>query len=211
MILDHTARALLTAPLRVEDAVERLGRSLWLYLWLVTESNARGVVCRTSAAVAGALGVSEAEIAAWLTRLSDAGLVHVLAPAPHLVVKLAMWSGSTASIDENPSPNGENSSVPPAASPAGIEELASMQQQASLLQSNHGVGSPREGVFAEVAEVIGASDAETIRDLLPRYPEALIREALARVQRTPSHRIRKNRLALFRYLLTSLTTDSPHA
>jgi hypothetical protein len=55
----------------------------------------------------------------------------------------------------------------------------------------------------EILETLGETDATTFEGAIKNFSPEVIRKALDRVRRTRS--LRKNRTALFRYLLTKLT------
>ncbi len=213
MILTDTARSLLQAPLGVENAVVRLDESLWLYVWIMANANAHGIVCRTSTTVAQALAVSEGTILDWVERLRRSGLITGGSPPPYLVMKLAFWPGRTLSLNEKSSVSGGSGS----AAVAGSLQTAAEQQQAANNSSvSRPAGSGDRGagegarLLAEAAAVLGENATAGIRDLLSQYPAGLVRRALVRVRETPTGQIRKSRLALFRYLLIKFANESRH-
>jgi len=56
---------------------------------------------------------------------------------------------------------------------------------------------------SEVLDTLGETDPTTFEGAIRNFPPEVIRKALDRVRRTRS--LRKNRTALFRYLLTKLS------
>jgi hypothetical protein len=190
----------------VPDVVHRLGRGVWLYLWLLTAVNAHGLVCRSVRTIANRLHRPEGEILDWLGRLVGLGLIEVRAPAPNLVIKLAMWPGNSRANLPNPSETASQSKHPREFVPVSRLQHAG-KQAANENIAGGGVPGEGGGLEAELIETLGGTDAASILDSLADVPETLVRKALTRVRATPSEKIKKSRLALFRYLLTQLRYD----
>lgn len=185
------------AAWRVPGCVNRLGRSVWPYLALVSAASHRGLVVRHIEKFAAELSVPEKQIAEWLTRLSEAGLVEVKSPAPFLVIRLRFWSGSTPSESATPG----QSSKQRVASPLGVP-VSSSSAAAAAASSKPEDGGPGEGeaLLAEVLETLDDdADPVEIHQLMEQHPPEAVRRALRRVAGTPQ--IRKSKTALFRYLL----------
>ena len=85
--------ALIGGLLAVPDFRSNVGDAVWTYLALLKAANHRGVVCKRSDQIAGALKIDEPTLLADLARLADLGLIRSLNPAPYLVIQLAMWPG----------------------------------------------------------------------------------------------------------------------
>lgn len=203
--LGANARTLLQAPFHVSDPIGHLGRSLWLYVRLVTVANSQGHVCRTLDRLAVDLKVSASEIQAWLDRLADARLVRVTTPPPYLVVKLNFWSGSDAPMSvETPAAASESAS-----SHREVPVSSSSSKQAASILEDGGLGEG-DPLVQETLRVLGEGDAREIADLESRFPRLVILKALLRVKTTPPQTIRKSKLALFRYLLTKFAHDHDH-
>ena len=209
MILSEQSRSLIHAPFTLPDVVHRLGRGVWLYLWLLDAVNAQGLVLRSVRSIATSLRRPEGEILDWLGRLVGLGLVEVRSPAPHLVLKLTKWSG--------PAPPHGTSSAEIVSKSQGLREIVPVSRLQAGKQAaninNPGDGVPGEGgnLTAELVAVLGAADAEAIASSLADIAEPVVRRALARVRATPPKQIKKSRLALFRYLITKFTHDSTYA
>lgn len=201
MSLHPYTHQLLEAALKVPDRTHRLGRAVFLYGWLITQANAKGIICREYSTIARELEIPEAEGLAWLERLVSCRLVEVLTGPPHLVLKLPLWSAHEPSAIEKSRKSSES-----AGDAREIVPVSSKQQAAA--NENIGVGGAGEGVFAEVANLLGGTDAQEIREQLDQFPEELIRRVIARVRATPERHIRVSRLALFRFLLTKLSHES---
>ena len=76
--------------------------------------------------------------------------------------------------------------------------------EAISFAGNAGDGGQGEGDFrSAIRAVLPAADDAEIDRVLDRYPRAIIRKALERVNKTG--RIRKSKTALFRYLLCKLS------
>lgn len=185
------ARTLLGAPLRTESPATALGRAALLYLALVVAANSEGLVIRRTEQLAHDLAVSETAIDRWVSRLVQAKLISILSSSPYLTLRLLFWPAATRSVEEIHEETGSKQA------PAESAAAATTKQQ------QQGVGGPGEGedVARMAARVLGEADAATVRELIARHPGATVRKALAAVAATPAHRIRKSRLALFRYLL----------
>jgi len=193
----NVASQLLTAPFAIPRAPSSLGRALWLYLWLALRANRTGSVCRAQASLALDLHVSDDDIHSWLERLVETGLVDVSAPAPYLVIKLRFWSGHT------PEPHDSDSVLPRAHAPGSLQQN-SKKQASSSEDGGQGEGD----LLAEARRILGTANDIEIRDLIRNHPASVVWMALHRVERTPHEQIRKSRLALFRFLLVTLTQRS---
>jgi hypothetical protein len=206
MSFSSHAHDLIHAPFTVPDVVHRLGRGLWLYVWLLDVVNAQGLICRNARSIANSLKRPEGEVLDWLGRLVALGLVEVRSPSPHLVLKLTKWSGAPPSVPSDTVEKQHASEQPREVVPVSNSKQAALENIA-------GVGVPGEGgeLTAELAATLGATDAATIAEALADVPDAIVRKALARVRATPAQQIKKSRLALFRYLITRFTHDSSHA
>jgi hypothetical protein len=209
MTFEHQARMLIHAPFQIPDRVHRLGRGVWLYLWLLDNVNVQGMVCRTSQSIAKSLRIPEGEALDWLGRLVGLGLVEVKSPAPHLIVKLTKWSGHAPVTGQNREEISVN----------GDEDLNTVRSvNVSYVESKnredvrHGDGGAGEGadrLLAEVRQTIG--DPEGLDTLLTRFSEPVIRRALALTQAKPERELKKSRAALFYFLLKKLNDDTTHA
>jgi hypothetical protein len=192
-------------PIRALDAVfgvprpaDRLGGSLILYLALVRHAGPHGSVISTRARISKELGVEEDRIGRWLSCLVAAGLVRVQSPLPYLVAHLVSWSGENPSERENPS-NSE------ALSKAHIEDSYSYQSNKQLSGKQAiaiGDGGAGEGVLARLArEVVGPEVEAELPAILAHHSPDHVARALDRVRNTPPEKIRKSKIALFRYLI----------
>ena len=201
--LGQVARNLLEAPLVLDKPVDRLGRSLWLYVRLLTASNHRGTICRHIGKLAEDLSVPEQQIDEWLKRLTEAGLIEIQSPAPFLVIKLGLWSDASSPSSEEP----PESSTPDAAVQSEAPVRSDSYSNAIAAISYRGDGGQGEGeaLLGEILSTLGESDAAQFRPVLGHYPPSAIRQALRRVATTPANQIRKSKTALFRYLLGKLT------
>lgn len=63
------------------------------------------------------------------------------------------------------------------------------------------------GLLQKARDVLGDLDEEELRVILDRHSPGRVARALERVEKTPKERIRKSRLALFRYLLVRIDDD----
>lgn len=131
------------------------------------------------------VGASQEEVDAALDRLERAGLLSILAPFPFLVLKLRSWSDKTTKAG-----NAQHSTY-------SYSKLSSNR----LNQSYRAAGG--ESLLKEILDTLGETDPTTFEGAVRNYPAEVIRKALDRVRRTRT--LRKNRTALFRYLLTKLS------
>jgi len=187
-------RDVLEAPLAVAHGAERLGRALWLYLVLVLAANHRGIAIRSRDRLARELAVPEAAIDRWVDRLVDAKLIDLRSPSPFLVIQLRFWSRMQ----------------PSSAFLRGSAEAAAAASSKQIISKagDRGQGEG-EAIAAELRRVFGEADATELQPLVAGRPEAIVRQALERVNATPGWRIKKSRAALFRFLLKTLSHD-PH-
>lgn len=148
-------------------------------------ANSRGIVPIRGEALAGEVGAPSEEVGAALDKLEQAGLLTILAPFPFLVLRLRSWPGK--------------STEPRDSRAAGYSY--------SKLSSNHVNDSYRRpadaALLREILDTLGEKDPTTFEGAIKNFAPDVIRKALDRVRRTRS--LRKNRTALFRYLLTKLS------
>jgi len=154
-----------------------------LLVLLREHANPRGIVTMRGSALVQEATSSQGEVEAALSRLARAGLVTILAPLPFLVLKLHSWSGKTAKA-------------------AGSAPSA---YSYSKLSSNHVIDSysSDDALLAEILETLGETDPTSFEGAIKNFAPEVIRKALDRVRQAKS--LRKNRTALFRYLLTKLS------
>lgn len=148
-------------------------------------ANARGIVPVRGSIIAEEIGAPEEEVGAALDKLEQAGLLTILAPFPFLVLRLRSWSGGTPKPRDSRAPG----------------------YSYSKLSSNHVNESYRQpgdaALLREILDTLGETDPTTFEGAVRNFSPEVIRKALDRVRRTRS--LRKNRTALFRYLLTKLS------
>lgn len=152
---------------------------------LQERANARGIVPVRGDTLAAEISARPEEVGAALDKLERAGLLTILAPFPFLVLRLRSWSGK--------------STKPSEARPAGYSysQLSSKRLNESYRQGGD------ETLLREILETLGETDPTTFEGAIKNFAPDVIRKALDRVRRTKS--LRKNRTALFRYLLTKLS------
>ncbi len=190
-------RETISALLDHKDAVRRLGRASWLYLDLLRHATHDGLVIRKTAQLAQDLSVAESDVATWLSRLTDAKLLRVLSPSPFLTVRLCFWPAQSFPVLQNSKKTGNGG--------ASTEGPAAAAADNNKQQQGDGGQGEGETLTAAAIKIFGETDAPEVRNLLARHPASAVRRALSAVQATPAHRIRKSRLALFRYLLAKFS------
>jgi len=203
-VLTLEARAVLAA-VRPDGPAAVLGRALRLYLALVLAANSHGLVVRTRMRLAGELTVSEHDVDRWLARLSEAHLVRLLSPAPYLAIKLLFWSGDAASVVEKPQQSASKS----ASSHREVPVSSNSNAAAIALSSNAGDRGQGEGdaLAAAIRAILPDAESAEVERILTRYPHAVLRKTLDRVEKTPASRIRKSKAALFRFLLAKFSQE----
>lgn len=148
-------------------------------------ANSRGIVPVRGEVLAEEVGALTHEVGVTLDRLQRAGLLRILAPLPFLVVRLSSWPSSTVKA--------------PVSRPASYSY--------GKLSNNRLIESYRpdkdEALLREILDTLGETDPTTFVGAIKNFAPEVIRKALDRVRRTRS--VRKNRTALFRYLLTKLS------
>lgn len=195
--LSPHARQIIEAPLAVPGGRVVVGEALWLYVMLASHANYRGVICRHADRLAQDVGLEEEQLAEWLDRLGNAGLIEVHAPSPYLVIKITAWSASAA-VEHSASPDSTRSG-----SEVHIEVPVSSAAAAAKQQED---GGPGEGdtLLSEVLAVLGPdAERDEFLELLTGRDPSLVQRCLKRVQATKS--IRVSRAALFRSLLSKLS------
>lgn len=203
--LNQSSRNLLEAALILENPVERLGNALWLYVRLLTASNIHGTACRHIDRLAADLSVTTERIERWLKQLTDSGLIEVQSPAPFLVIKLGMWSENTPAMTPVAP---ENRPEDESSQRADSYSYSSLKNNKAIAAEDGGAGEGEGSLLHEILVTLGETDPESFRKVLQHYNPSTIRQALERVRSTPPDRVRKNKTALFRYLLGKLTNDA---
>ena len=148
-------------------------------------ANSRGIVPVRGEVLAEEVGATTEEVGATLDRLERAGLLRILAPFPFLVLKLGSWPGSSAK--------------PPVSrpSPYSYSKLSNNRLNESYSPAKD------DALLHEILDTLGETNPTTFEGAVKNFSPEVIRKALDRVRRTRS--LRKNRTALFRYLLTKLS------
>lgn len=145
----------------------------------------RGIVPVRGEVLADEVGATSEALSSTLERLERAGLLTILVPPPFLVVRLSSWPSSTVKA--------------PVSRPASYSY--------GKLSNNRLIKSYRpdkdEALLREILDTLGETDPTTFVGAIKNFAPEVIRKALERVRRTRS--VRKNRTALFRYLLTKLS------
>lgn len=148
-------------------------------------ANSRGVVIVREDALLDELQSTHDALAPTLEKIRRAGLADVLSPLPFLVLKLRSWCGRSTKPG-NPHPAAYSYS-----------KLSSNRLNESYRPTGDGA------LMQEILETLGETDPTSFQGAIKNFAPDVIRKALDRVRRTRS--LRKNRTALFRYLLTKLS------
>jgi hypothetical protein len=190
--------AALEEALRVPEPTRTLGIAVWLYVALILAANDRGMAIRTRGKLALDLSVPEPEIDDWLSRLCRAGLIAIKSPSPYLVIILRTWS-------DVPGPKSDDRCESRSIQPQSREDVPVSGNSSAIaiaIQSSHGDRGPGKGdLRARAREILGLSNEVELDAILRVHSTERVARALERVSRTPDNKIRKSRLALFRYLL----------
>ena len=152
---------------------------------LRARAKSRGIVPVSGETLTKEVGAPQGEVGAALDKLERAGLLTVLAPFPFLVIRLRSWSGNVTKATKSQ------------ASAYSYSQLSSKRSN----ESYRAAGG--DALLKEILDTLGETDPTTFEGAVRNFPPEVIRKALDRVRRTRS--LRKNRTALFRYLLTKLS------
>jgi hypothetical protein len=158
-----------------------------LLICLRERASHRGIVPVRGDVLAKEVGSPPEEVGAALDKLERAGLLTILAPFPFLVLRLSSWSGIRAK---------HRDSRPGAYS---YGKLSSNPENESMSYRPASDNS----LLREILDTLGETDPTSFEGAIKNFAPDVIRKALDRVRRTKS--LRKNRTALFRYLLTKLS------
>ncbi len=165
---------------------------------LEKRANARGVVLADEEALSRELQIPRTVLVEYLAELEAESAIEILAPLPFLVLKLRKWAGRRSEAARMP------------AKTAG-SEVRPYSFQSSLSRSKRLKESYRQpegdALLREILETLGETDPATFRGALKSYAPDVIRTALDRVRRMKT--IRKNRTAVFRFLLPRIAKETP--
>lgn len=168
---------------------------------LTAKANARGLVLASEATLLVELGIGSATLEKLLEEAKRHGTIDILSPLPFLVAKLpGSWSGRKHEAPRKPAKSGAP------ANPA-YSSQSSLSQSKQLMKESYGPAADEEALLKEILATLGESDPTTFRGALRSYSPGVIRLALERVRRNPT--IRKNRTALFRFLLPRIAKEPP--
>ncbi len=157
-------------------------QSLWLYLYLLLAVNrATGTRLLSPGAVAREMGIREETIRSWLGHLRRQGYVRVERVGSHLHVTVKKWGQESVKETLHSTPASKKAPENGDHTPPRSESLLTPEELARRLGA--------EPVDEFLTEAVEEVDAATLEDIV------------AQVERVPEERIRKSRLALFRYLL----------
>jgi hypothetical protein len=167
-----------------EQLLQALGR----------RSSHRGLVIVQESALLKELRIPSHALRKSVAQLADKRVIEILSPLPFLVAK---WSGNASPRLQN-GPN------------VGAAEDHAYSFKSSLSQSKQMKESYRRPVQAdpllqEILDTLGESDPTTFRGAVRSYSPDVIRTALDRIRRMQT--IRKNRTALFRFLLPRIAKE----
>lgn len=135
---------------------------------------------------------TQAELVATLGKLENAGLIEVLTPGKHLVIKARTWPGR----ETIPAGNA------PRVGAAVARGYSYSKLSSNRLNKSYGPDADA-ALMKEILETLGETDPKSFEGAIKNYSRDVIRKALDRVRRTRS--LRKKPTALFRYLLTKLS------
>lgn len=156
-----------------------------LLVRLRERSNNHGTVSVRGEVLAREAESTPAEVEAALTKLERTGLLRILAPFPFLVLKLRSWSSGPADRGQ----------------PKPVAYSYSQLSTKRVNESYRPTGD--DALMSEILDTLGETDPTTFEGAIKNFAPGVIRKALDRVRRARS--LRKNRTALFRYLLTKLS------
>jgi hypothetical protein len=157
-----------------------------LLICLRSRASNRGIVPVRGDVLAKEVEASQEDVGTALDKLERAGLLKILAPFPFLVLKLSSWSGKTRE---------------PASSRLAPYSYSKLSSKLNESKSYRPTGD--DALLREILDTLGETNPTTFEGAITNFPPDVIRKALDRVRKTRS--LRKNRTALFRYLLTKLS------
>ncbi|MCC6348397.1 MAG: hypothetical protein IT347_02265 [Candidatus Eisenbacteria bacterium] len=170
---------------------------------LTARANARGLVLANEATMLDELGIDLALLRELLEEATRHGAIDILSPLPFLVAKLpGSWSGRKHEAPKEPAKSGAP------ANPA-YSSQSSLSQSKPLMKESYRPPADQEALLREILTTLGETDPTTFRGAVEYYAPAVIRKALDRVRRM--HSVRKNRTALFRFLLPRIAKEPPSA
>lgn len=170
-----------------------------LFAALEAGANSRGISLANEDTLIRDLQSSPESLQQALSELEARSAIDILAPPPFLVVRLKKWSGKSL--------RHANPAVESAARRDHAYSFQSSLSQSQQLNESYRQPTGDENLLREILETLGESDPTTFRGALHSYSPVVIRAALARVRRT--RMIRKNRTAVFRYLLPRIAKEHP--
>lgn len=172
-----------------------------LIVSLTARANARGLVLASEATLLDELGIGTAALEKLLEEAMRHGTIDILSPLPFLVAKLpGSWSGGKREAPRRAAKSG-------APENPAYSSQSSLSQSKQLMKESYRPPADEEALLKEILATLGESDPTTFRGALRSYSPGVIRLALERVRRNPT--IRKNRTALFRYLLPRIAKEPP--
>jgi DNA-binding transcriptional ArsR family regulator len=150
-------------------------QAVWLYLYLLLAANPEtGKRLLSPALIGREMGLSEETVRSWLGHLRGGGYVTLERQGDLVLVTVNKWRRGRA----------------PSTTRLEKPEPAKRQVTAGLTP-------------VKLARALGCAPGEPfLAEILAQEPPERIQTALEAVARVPEDRIRKSRLALFRYLLT---------
>jgi hypothetical protein len=216
--------------------------ALWLYLYLLLHANRKtGVLMRKLATVSRDMGVTRDTALRWLNALRRGGYVETVNTGRSLTIRITRWKGVGRTRPQEPEPSASSRGKYPTPWPTPLPRIPprtgaipgfdaagnETKKQRNKMNDPRGVaGTPGgrgfTGIGAGLRQELlaqelarGLDDAAGInlyRSYSARYPEWLLRKALAEVEALPAEQIRKGRGALFNYLVqhhAKRITDNP--
>jgi hypothetical protein len=155
-------------------------QAIWLYLYLLLIANpvtGKGIIAPARAAQD--MGLKETTVRSWLGHLRKAGYIHLRRAGDLFIVTISKWR--------------------PVPSPHEVE-LPHRRKRTRRVE--------KPVVPEELAQVLGGSPEDSIwKELIAAHSQGMLRRALTEVSEVPANRIRKSRLALFRYLLKKHSSE----
>jgi hypothetical protein len=159
-----------------------------LHSYLRERAGSRGLVHIREEALLAETGLTREQLVDGLGALERARAIRILSPLPFLALRVRKWSDIGRNAAES-----QHSSY----------SYSKLSQLKLLNESNSYSAKTSDPLLAEILDVLGETDGSHFTKVIELYSPHVIRAALERVRRTRN--IRKNRTALFRYLLTTIS------
>ncbi len=167
---------------------------------LKRHANSRSLVLVSETVLLSELRIDGAALRSQLAKAEVAGFLEVLSPLPFLVARLlGSWSGERPDAAKEPRESGVTGDH-------AYSFQSSLSQSKPWMKESYRQQVSEEELLQEILKTLGETDPSTFRGAIRSYPAGVIQLTLERVRKMRT--VRKNRTALFRYLLPRVFKES---